>query len=102
MTQTLTPGNFGYGNKVKYVAKMGSSHWDTVEVTGSIAGRVADSDLYTVIFDRTIFARHDRIRKYMEMTFGIPNRHLPLQWGKYYGYYNECILPAEHLTLVPQ
>jgi len=102
MTQTPTPGNFGYGNKVKYIVRFGGNSWDTVEVSGSISGRVRDSDLYTVIFDRSLLAGHDRIRKFMEMTFGIPNRHLPLQWGKYYGYYNECIIPAEHLILVSQ
>lgn len=102
MTQTLTPGNFGYGNKVKYTVNLSNRPWDAKEITGSISGKVKDSNLYTVIFDRSIFASHDRIRKYIEMTFGVPNRHLPLQWGKYYGYYNECIIPAEHLTLVPQ
>lgn len=97
MTQTQALGKIGYGATVR-LTSTGNSGFNLIR--GSVAGRVKDSDLYLVLFDRSIVRNNGFYRNLIDLTYGHPNRNLELEWGKYNGYWNEFIVPKNDLELI--
>lgn len=79
-----TEHKFSFGEKV---IVEDTSLFSFSDCEGVIKGKIKDLDCYVVLFSTGI----------KKPEYGFPNRHLELEWGKFSGYDNECIVPSNKL-----
>ena len=78
---------FKFYQKVIYKNQKNHSFW-----AGIITGKLKDTNCYIVRF------KNDSTKTELILKFGLPVRHLELDWGHYKGTDTEFILPEEALV----
>lgn len=62
---------------------------------GIIQGKIKDIDAYVISANTGDYGKYNPIT----MRFGHPNRHLELEWGRFYGGSREFIVPVDVLEV---
>jgi len=60
------------------------------DIRARIKGKIKDIDCYVITFHGVGETNLGNFT----IKFGNPNRHLPLEWGKFAGFRNEFIVPS--------
>jgi hypothetical protein len=98
-----TTGKFIYGSKV--VVKIDTNTGMIAPAT--VRGKVSGMNVYLVLLDDRSFVGTSNIKVYYHSLtermnsaagkYGYPIRHLELEWGSFYGYDGEFLVPADDL-----
>jgi hypothetical protein len=63
---------------------------------GTITGKIKDADLYVI----TVPSLNANMIHKIVIAYGLPNRNLSLDWGKWGGYDSEFVIPANKLRYI--